>query len=150
MTPENLYRKVSSYCSSAERCPAEVAQWLWRHGIDAEDHSFIIEKLKADNFINEERFIHAFASDKLRFSGWGPFKIKQELLQRDLPEGAVERIVREVMDEEDAPRLLREMLTKKLLSLVDPTPDEIQRKVITWAMNRGFDLDEILSILKEF
>lgn len=150
MTPENLYRKVSSYCSSAECCPAEVAQWLWRHGIDAEDHSFIIEKLKADNFINEERFIHAFASDKLRFSGWGPFKIKQELLQRDLPEAAVERIVREVMDEEDAPRLLREMLTKKLLSLVDPTPDEIQRKVITWAMNRGFDLDEILSILKEF
>ena len=150
MTPENLYRKVSSYCSSAERCPAEVAQWLWRPGIDAEDHSFIIEKLKADNFINEERFIHAFASDKLRFSGWGPFKIKQELLQRDLPESAVVRIVREVMDEEDAPRLLREMLTKKLLSLVDPTPDEIQRKVITWAMNRGFDLDEILSILKEF
>ena len=150
MTPENLYRKVSSYCSSAERCPAEVAQWLWRRGIDAEDHSFIIEKLKADNFINEERFIHAFASDKLRFSGWGPFKIKQELLQRDLPEGAVERIVREVMDEEDAPHLLREMLTKKLLSLNDPTPDEIQRKVITWAMNRGFDLDEILSILKEF
>ena len=150
MTPENLYRKVSSYCSSAERSPAEVAQWLWRHGIDAEDHSFIIEKLKADNFINEERFIHAFASDKLRFSGWGPFKIKQELLQRDLPESAVVRIVREVMDEEDAPRLLREMLTKKLLSLDDPTPDEIQRKVITWAMNRGFDLDEILSILKEF
>ena len=150
MTPENLYRKVSSYCSSAERCPAEVAKWLWRHGIDAEDHSFIIEKLKDDNFINEERFIHAFASDKLRFSGWGPFKIKQELLQRDLPEGAVERIVREVMDEEDAPHLLREMLTKKLLSLNDPTPDEIQRKVITWAMNRGFALDEILSILKEF
>ena len=150
MTPENLYRKVSSYCSSAERCPAEVAQWLRRHGIDAEDHSFIIEKLKADNFINEERFIHAFASDKLRFSGWGPFKIKQELLQRDLPESAVVRIVREVMDEEEAPRLLREMLTKKLLSLDDPTPDEIQRKVITWAMNRGFALDEILSILKEF
>ena len=86
----------------------------------------------------------------MRFSGWGPFKIKQELLQRDLPEGAVERIVREVMDEEDAPHLLREMLTKKLLSLNDPTPDEIQRKVITWAMNRGFALDEILSILKEF
>jgi len=38
----------------------------------------------------------------------------------------------------------------KLLSLGDPTLDEIQRKVITWAMNLGFDLDEILSILKEF
>lgn len=149
MTPEALYRKVSSYCSKAERCPAEVAQWLWRNGIDAEDHSFIIEQLKADGFINEERFIHAFASDKLRFSGWGPFKIKQELLQRDLPEGAVERIVREVMDEENAPHLLQEMLTKKLLSLEDPTPEEIQRKVIGWAMGRGFALDEILSILRE-
>ena len=68
MTPENLYRKVSSYCSSAERCPAEVAQWLWRHGIDAEDHSFIIEKLKVDNFINEERFIHLLFSRQLPLS----------------------------------------------------------------------------------
>ena len=85
MTPENLYRKVSSYCSSAERCPAEVAQWLWRHGIDAEDHSFIIEKLKADNFINEERFIHAFASDKLRFSGWGPLRSSKNYYRETCP-----------------------------------------------------------------
>lgn len=148
MISDDLYKKVCSYCAKAERCPQEVEEWLRRHQVE-EMSELVVERLKEERFIDEERFIHAYCADKLRFSGWGPFKIKHELYRRDLPEGLVDRIVSVVQEEEDARAILQRLLVKRLSMLSDPSPEEIQRKVIGWAMNKGFYLEDILSILKE-
>lgn len=148
LTPENLFKKVSAYCGKAERCPAEVVQWLYKHEVPSEDHSHIIDQLTEEGLLNEERYIHAFASDKLRFAHWGPYRIQQDLLHRELPEYLVERIVPQVMEEEDAESILRDLLLKKLDLLEEPSPEEIQKKVIGWALGRGFYLQDIRQTLQ--
>lgn len=114
MDTEKIYKQLKSYCNKAERCPMDVVQWLRKKEIDECDSRPFIERLEEEGLLDEERFIRAFASDKLRFSHWGYYKIKNELRMRELSERKVEQIVTQVMEEEGEEEILNRLLEKKI------------------------------------
>ena len=100
--------------------------------------------------LDEERYIAAFASDKLRFSEQGPMRIKRELLVKDLPENLVESIVDRVMEENNYREVLASLLQKKLALLDSPDADAIQTKVLQWAYGKGFEWEDVLEAARQF
>lgn len=149
MKDHPLYRKVTAFCSRAERSPQEVLQWMERHGVAPSEGVEILEDLKKERFIDEERFIRAYTADKLRFSHRGPLRIKQELRALNLPENQIDRLVEEVMEENDYLKILETLLLGKINAVDSQVPEELQRKVIQWAYAKGFELDDIFTVLRK-
>lgn len=150
MIDHPLYPKVASYCARAERCPQEVLQWLERKQVPRHECEQILEELVAERYVDEARYIAAFASDKLRFSEQGPMRIKRELLAKDLPENLVESIVDRVMEENNYREVLASLLQKKLALLDSPDADAIQTKVLQWAYGKGFEWEDVLEAARQF
>lgn len=148
MIEHPLYNKAAAYCARAERCPTEVTAWLDAREVPKEEQEAILAELKRERFLDEARFIAAYAVDKLRFAERGPLRIRAELLARDLPEDLVERIVPQVMEENDYRTILKTLLRKKLIAVESNLPEVLQRNVIQWAFGKGFSIDDILATLQ--
>ena len=86
-----LYNKLSAYCSSAERCRADVEEKLRKAEASEEEKENILERLVAEGFIDERRYAKAFAADKFRFSKWGKRKIEFALRAKRVPENSERR-----------------------------------------------------------
>lgn len=144
-----VYQQLRSYCNRAERCPIEIRVWLGKKGVEEEDCEEYIQRLRGERLLDEERFIRAFASDKLRFSHWGYYKIRQELLSRRLSESMIESIITEVMEEEDAEQELYRLVAKKieLISSDKDQESEIQ-KMIKYFANKGFPLRDVVATIR--
>lgn len=150
-TIEQYTADAETYCARAERAPLEVISWLTRRGATREQSRSITENLKESGFIDERRFTAAFACDKLRFDGWGPNKIAYTLRAKGIDEELISQIIPTVMADEDAPAILHTLLLRRIASLPNEeiTPDMMGRKVVQWAVNRGFPIDDVLGTLQK-
>ena len=71
-TDKTTYDKLSNYCAYQERCVSDVKEKLRKLKIEKEEFDQYIEKLKDDNFLNEERFVKYFVSAHAKKNGARP------------------------------------------------------------------------------
>lgn len=75
----SLYDKTLSYINKRIRCEKEIRDYLKKYTKDESKIELIINKLKDNNFINEELYLKSFIHDKINLSMDGPLKIKRDL-----------------------------------------------------------------------
>jgi regulatory protein len=79
ITEKEIMNKLFRYCAYQERCINDVINQLKKHEVDPELRKVILEKLRAEGFIDEKRFSRMYVLGKLRNNHWGKIKIKQGL-----------------------------------------------------------------------
>ena len=84
MNSVNLWNKALDILSRREHSAYELKTKLKKFESDEKDLNELIEKLKASNFIDDERFAIAFIRSKAQ-SGYGPSYISQYLLKKRVP-----------------------------------------------------------------
>lgn len=138
MNNTELYNKMSSYCSSAERCRADVEEKLRRAEASEEEKEAILERLVAEGFIDERRYAKAFAADKFRFSKWGKRKIEYALRAKRVPEGNIGEAI-ENIDPDEYERTRQELMKAKAKTLKgDPNDMTNRAKILRFMAGRGF------------
>ncbi len=144
-----LYQKLRSFCCRAERSPWDIHQWLHKKNIfDKDIIESLLSRLKKENLVNENRFIRAFASDKLRFSYWGYYKIRNELLKRNFSEEMIETSLSKVLEEEKADDILLYLITKRFENInLNTLSEEERQKHIRYFYVKGFPLDSIITMI---
>lgn len=142
VTEEEAIKKVAACCSSAEYCRAEISDKLQRWGIAYEAISRIINWLETEKYIDEERYCRAFVNDKFRFAKWGKVKIAQELYMKKIPSDIAWCHLNRI-DEDEYLSVLRSLLTAKRKSIHAQDDREENRKLIRFAMSRGFEMKDI-------
>ena len=75
MEREIAMKRAASFCAESERSVAEVERKLRKWGVDGDDIDSIIDKLKSDDFVNDERYCNAYINDRFRLNHWGKVKI---------------------------------------------------------------------------
>jgi len=136
-------------CSTREYCEHDIHLKLKRFELTEEESDAIILKLKADDFLNEERFALAFVRDKSRLSGWGPRKITYALKNRRVSEKAISIAVSQ-LDKESERKNLEKILATKARSLKKDDAKDVRRaKLIRFALSRGFGYDKILGVVNK-
>ena len=75
ITPDNAYLRLTALCARCEQAEGDLRKKLRDWGINSSDSNTIIERLKAERYLDNERYAHAYCRDKLRFNGWGRIKI---------------------------------------------------------------------------
>ena len=160
MISEDDYKKVLSslqaLCARREYCPSEIRQKALlrlRSLLQEEERDSIgaiadrmTEELTAEGFVDSLRYARAFASEKSSLQGWGPYKISQALLAKQIDRQTIEEALGS-LDSERAESKLEKLLRSKWKSLQDDP--QARFKLLRYALSRGYEYDSALRSLLE-
>jgi regulatory protein len=146
--PVVVMQKIRHFCGFQERCIKEVENKLKEWAVQHKMIPRIINQLQKEGFLNEERFARAYAGGKFRMNQWGRNKIAFELKIRGVPELIVEEGLAEI-DELEYRKTLEEIILRKKKEIKPEKNLNIREKIITFAYGKGYEMDLILSLVKE-
>lgn len=138
--------KMADLCARSEHCRYEIEEKLLRRGLSREDAESIADELTERGFISEERYARSFTNDKVRFSGWGRYKIKLHLKAKRISDRAVREALTDIDPEEYGESISR-VLRQKARDL-DMNKIEDRRKLYRFGASRGFEGSLIVETIR--
>lgn len=141
-TEQEALITLTALCASGEHCSQEMLDKMTRWQLPEEEQARVMEYLVKNNYIDEERFTHAFVMDKIRYNKWGRRKIEQTLWQKRIPKDIQTKILDEI-DENEYLNVLRPLLKSKRRCIQAKNDYELNMKLIRFALSRGFTFELI-------
>ena len=143
---EITLEKARRYCLRGEKCVFDVRQKLYQWQVEESWHEKILETLKEERFVDEERFARSFARDKCFLSKWGKIKIRYALHRKQISEKLIDTAFGEIEDARYK-AVFHDVAEQKLRSIHRKTTDsyEVKQKLMRFLAQRGFEpglLDE--------
>lgn len=138
ITPDNAYLRLATLCAHSEHAEGDLRKKLHDWCIAASDANAIIERLKQERYLDNERYARAYCRDKLRFNGWGRIKIAFMLKSKGLGQEIIDAALQEIDDDQYA-TVLNDALAAKAKTLVDKTPEQQRASLLRFASSRGFE-----------
>ena len=108
----------------------------------------IILELQKTDFINEERYVKAFASGKFRINKWGKNKIINEMNKKQIPDIYIQIGIHEIDDEEYL-NTLKEIILKKDATIKISNPEKRIQKLAAYAISKGYSRGIVWKVLNE-
>ena len=142
-------KRAASFCAESERNVAEVERKLRKWGVDDDDIDSIIDRLKNDDFLNEERYCRAYINDRFRLNHWGRIKIRYELGKRDVDRQYIDAALADIDDDEYI-EVLKEVVEAKRRTLKETDTYSASAKILRYALTRGFESDIVSKVIKDF
>ena len=144
MTNENfsdVYNKALDLLSRREHSQKEIKLKLQKKFKNSEEIYEVIEKLVANNIINDTRFTEHYINSRKR-RGFGSKKISYELLSKGINESIIDEVL---SNTDDWKELAKKEFNKKYKD--GPSDDfKIKSKKKNFLLNRGFSFEEIESV----
>lgn len=155
MSMKQSYKKISkaealqrlqNICSHAEKSEFEIRNKLIDWGLEGEAIT-IIEQLKKNGFLNQNRFVHAFIHDKINFNKWGKVKVRYQLRGYQISDDIIEKALSE-FDEDAYFEMVNSELKKKRKSIKEKNHFRIKAKLFAFGNQRGYESSIINKFLK--
>lgn len=146
LTPNQAKLRAENYCAYQERSQQEVRNKLYQWGLYSDDVEMIITQLIEDNFLNEERFAHAYARGKFNMNGWGKFKIRQGLTAKAVSAPLI-KLALDSIPYDAYYSKLEDILQKKKARTREEDPYKMKYKLVQFATSRGFESDLIWEVV---
>ena len=131
---KDLLDRAQRYCAVAEHCPADVRQLLVRHGATASQVDEVIELLRQQNYLNNERYCQAFVHDKVAFQAWGRMKILMALRAKRLPDDSIQTSLQNIDTAVYAANIRKLLCSKR---------GQDKQKVLRFMLQRGYTFDDL-------
>jgi len=139
---------MAQLCSRSEQCSYEIRKKILDLGISSDEADEIVENLKKDKFLDDDRFVRSYVSDKFRLNKWGKVKIRHYLKMKGLSDGLIQSGLEEI-NENKYRELLLKTMKEKAKALKKKEKFEKMGQIIRFAMNRGFEPEIIHRYLGE-
>ncbi len=139
MTYEQALNRAAAYCSQAERATQEVLQKLEAWEVPDEDAARILEFLRKERFLDEQRYVHAFVNDKFTYERWGRIKIAYALRAKGVTGAVVTNTLDDVIDPDQYLETLTDLLRAKMRGMKTPLAPNDRAKLYRFAAQRGFE-----------
>lgn len=141
-TEQDAYLMLAALCAQSEHCQYEMVEKMRKWELSEEAQARVMAKLVAERYVDDERYARAFVKDKVRYNKWGRRKVEQALWQKRIDEDIRQRVLDEIDDEEYL-NVLRPLLKQKRRSTKATSDYELNRKLMRFALSRGFSFDLI-------
>lgn len=138
ITPEQALLKLQTFCAYQERCIKDVRDKLKKLKVEPRYFNSIINSLKNDNYLDEERFVKSFVSGKFRQNKWGKVKIRFELIRKQIPESLINKALSGI-DEDIYIKVFQDSLEKKLKEFPKPLSSQNKNKLFHHLLSKGFE-----------
>jgi regulatory protein len=141
-------KKMEHYCAYQERCHKEVVKKLQELGMIPISVNTIVSKLVEDNYLNETRFAQSYARGKFRIKKWGKIRIRRELKARDLSDYNIKKGLEEIQDLDYNTTFLS-LFEKRKKEVYENIPSVQKKKIISYMVYRGWELEKIYEAIQE-
>lgn len=141
---EKYYATALRFLGYRSRSEKEIRDNLTKKKAPSEVVETVISKLKAQKFVNDEKFAKAWIESRLRFKPRAIRLIKIELKQKGIDSEIIEKVLgntetKIVSEVESAKKLVE----KKIEKYKELPRQEIYQKLGGFLARRGFDWDTI-------
>ena len=140
-------KKMLHYCNYQDRCEKEIVDKLNSLEVNESDTSFIMDFLKEEGFINDERYCRSYVKSKLNLKKWGINKIKLSLMTKGIDRNIIDEVLSEINQDSYREELIKLLKNKKIN---ESDPYKRKAKLIRYAVGKGYSLSMVVEILKEF
>ena len=141
--------RLEKYCAFQERSVYDLKLKMIKLGVPEEYHDRIIEELKENNFLSDERYADLYVRSKVNQNGWGPVKIRAELSKKHIANSLIEKYINLYYKETKQTEMLETMLNKKMKSLGNVDREKQKEKLIRFALSRGFESKSVFAVINK-
>ena len=142
MNEQEAYLQLAALCAQAEHCEQEMRDKMRRWELDETVQNRIVDRLIKERYVDDERYARAFVKDKIRYNKWGRRKVQQALWKKRIDADIQQRVLDEI-EEKEYLDILRPLLKQKRKSIKAENDYELNRKLVRFALSRGFDFSII-------
>jgi regulatory protein len=135
-------QKAGRYCAHEEKSIFDLKSKLKSWNVDPSLREEIIDELKKQNYINEERYAKVFTSGKVRIKKWGRIKIANQLRAKNISEDYIDKALRSI-DEEKYSLNLQHLISQKRSLVKGKTENEKKMKLIQFLIAKGYEQEQI-------
>lgn len=147
-THEQALKALMRLASRAEKSSGDAMRLMAGWGVEPSQRLPILNKLVAMKFIDDRRYADAFVRDKLRFSGWGVYKIRTALRGK----GISQQIIDEALSQADGAEMkerLQRYLATKMKSVKYSSQYDLRNKLMRYGASLGYDFDVVTEAVAE-
>jgi regulatory protein len=152
VSEQGAYLQLAQLCARSEHCQYDLLEKMRRWDMSDEAQARVMQRLVSEHYVDDERYAHAFVHDKIKYNKWGRRKVEQALWLKHIDDDIRRQALDEVDDEEYL-SVLRQLLKQKRRSTKAENDYELNRKLVRFALSRGFTYDIIrqcLDVSEEF
>ena len=142
--PSEIMTKMERFCAWQERCENDVRKKLTSFHLSEAQEVEIINQLKENNFLNEDRFVELYVRGKVRV-GWGKQKIVAALRAKHIPAELANRYCAAISDEDYGERL-QNVIEKWRRTHPDEAPNS--PKLVRHLLSKGFGIEEVMTMIR--
>ena len=146
MTEQEAYLRLTALCANAEHCQHEMLEKMRKWELPETIQARVMARLVKERYVDDERYARAFVKDKIRYNKWGRRKVQQALWLKHIDNEIQQTVLDEVSDEEYL-KVLKPLLKQKSRSIKAENDYERNRKLVRFALGRGFTFDLIRQCL---
>ncbi len=152
-TEESALAWATRRCSLRECCPQEIIRKFREGQLPESRIAPLIARLIKEDYLNEGRYARAFVHDKVAYDHWGRMKIRAALRQKGISDSYIDQAFSET-DDADYRLMMKKVLISKFQNLQFNPEDKAEtykamQKLLRFAASRGFEADEVFSIIHE-
>jgi regulatory protein len=107
-----------------------------------------LDRLENVILLNDLEYAYNLALHHIQQAGWGPAKVKDELLRRDVDPEVIKLAIERALNESDIDAFLVEYIEKRCRKLGSQTNPKEIHKLVLHLVRRGFDENQIWSALR--
>ena len=148
VTSEANYRAQNlavNYISYRPRSTKEIVDHLRKKGFAVELAKKVTQHLQKKNLVNDAEFAGMFVRDRLKRKPVGTAMLRQQLMTKGIPAHIIERVLSQLVNNEDQERAAEELATKRLTlssgSFARLDPPRRKRRLFDYLVRRGFSTD---------
>lgn len=146
MDREEALKKLLHYCNYQDRCEKEVITKLNSLELDDSDKRFVLEFLREEGFVNDERYCRSYVKSKLNLKKWGINKIKVSLIAKGIDKEMIDNVLSDIDYDLYKEELVNLIRNKKIEG---SDPYKRRAKLIRYAISKGYSYPEIIEAMNQ-
>lgn len=148
-TAEQALTSLMRLCSRGERSSGDAMRLMSRWGVEPRERAKVLSQLIEMRFIDDRRYTEAFVRDKLRFSGWGSYKICAGLRAKGISREIIDSAMSSLQPTELTSRLAT-YLERKNRQIKTDNPYDRKAKLVRYGLSLGFEYDDVIGAVEKF
>ncbi len=148
ITPNAMLVRLAGLCAAAEQCSGDLRSKILKKGFSQDQANSMLSYLTANGYVDDSRYAKAYASDKVRFSGWGKMKIRMALRVKGISDSNISAALANI-SVSDYDAALNKALSAKACDLNLSDVRDRQRLYRNLA-SRGFESAVIIPAIRRY
>lgn len=142
-TPEEAFESLCRLCARAEKASGDALRLMRGWGLDEAQSRGVLDRLLRERFIDDSRYAAAFVREKMRFSGWGAYKIRSALAAKRIDKSVIDGALREFgpSGRESTAERLRGQLIRRMRTVRRDDPRKLRAALMRYALSLGYDYE---------